>query len=48
MAGAAAQFVAPAVGGVLIKSLGYDALFLFAALVTLGAGAVTFFIRGVR
>jgi predicted MFS family arabinose efflux permease len=48
MAGAAAQFVAPVVGGVLIKSLGYDALFLFAALVTLGAGAVTFFIRGVR
>ncbi len=48
MAGASAQFVAPLVGGVLIKVLGYNALFLFAALVTLGAGAVTFFIKSVR
>ena len=48
MAGASAQFVAPWVGGVLIKSLGYDALFVFAAVVTLMAGAVTVFIRGVR
>jgi len=48
MAGASAQFVAPWVAGVLIKSLGYDALFVFAALVTLLAGAVTVFIRGVR
>jgi MFS family permease len=48
MAGASAQFVAPVVGGVLIKFMGYNALFLFAALVTLAAGAVTFFIRGVR
>jgi MFS family permease len=48
MAGASAQFVAPLVGGALIRFLGYDALFLFAALVTLLAGAVTFLIRGVR
>jgi len=48
MAGASAQFVAPLVGGALIKLLGYNSLFLFAALVTLGAGAVTFFIKSVR
>ena len=48
MAGAAAQFVAPVIGGSLIRFLGYDELFLVAALITLLAGAVTFFIRGVR
>jgi MFS family permease len=48
MAGASAQFVAPVVGGLLIKFMGYNALFLFAAVGTLAAGAVTFFIRGVR
>jgi MFS family permease len=48
MAGAAAQFVAPLIGGVLIKFLGYDELFLVAAVITLVAGAVTFFIRGAR
>jgi MFS family permease len=48
MAGASAQFVAPVVGGVLIKFMGYNALFLFAAIGTLAAGAVTFFIKGVR
>ena len=48
MAGASAQFVAPLAGGALIRFAGYDALFLFAALVTLAAGAVTFFIRAVR
>jgi MFS family permease len=48
MAGASAQFVAPVVGGVLIKFMGYNALFLFAAVGTLAAGAVTFFIKGVR
>jgi MFS family permease len=48
MAGAAAQFVAPILGGALIKFLGYDELFLAAALITLLAGAVTFFIRSVR
>jgi MFS family permease len=48
MAGASAQFVAPVLGGAAIKWLGYDALFGLAALVTLLAGAVTVFIRGVR
>jgi MFS family permease len=48
MAGASAQFVAPVVGGLLIKFMGYNALFLFAAVGTLAAGAVTFFIKGVR
>jgi MFS family permease len=48
MAGAAAQFLAPLLGGGLIKFLGYNELFLVAAVVTLVAGAVTFFIRGVR
>ncbi|MGA2794006.1 MAG: MFS transporter, partial [Roseiarcus sp.] len=48
MAGAAAQFVAPLIGGVLIKFLGYDELFLVTAVITLFAGAVTFFIRGAR
>jgi MFS family permease len=48
MAGAAAQFLAPLLGGDLIKFFGYDELFLVAAVTTLVAGAVTFFIRGVR
>jgi MFS family permease len=48
MAGAAAQFVAPIIGGALIKFLGYEELFVVAAVITLAAGAVTFFIRGVR
>ena len=48
MAGAAAQFIAPLTGGALIKLLGYNELFLFAAALTLVAGAVTLFIRGVR
>lgn len=47
MAGAAAQFVAPLLGSLLIGVFGYDALFAAAAAVTLGAGAVTLFIRGV-
>ena len=48
MAGAAAQFLAPLLGGDLIKFLGYDELFLVAAMITLAAGGVTFFIRGLR
>ncbi len=45
MAGASAQFVAPLFGSVMIGWFGYDALFAAAAVVTLGAGAVTMFIR---
>jgi hypothetical protein len=48
MAGAAAQFVAPLIGGALIRFFGYGALFVVAAAITLAAGAVTAFIRGVR
>jgi len=48
MAGAAAQFLAPLLGGGLIRFLGYDALFVVAAMITLVAGGVTLFIRGVR
>jgi predicted MFS family arabinose efflux permease len=48
MAGASAQFVAPLFGSLLIDSFGYDALFAAAAVVTLGAGAVMSFIRGVE
>jgi MFS family permease len=48
MAGAAAQFLAPLIGGGVIKLLGYDALFVFGAIGTLGVGAATFFLRGVR
>lgn len=48
MAGAAAQFLAPPLGGALIRFLGYSQLFVVAAGVTLLAGAVTFLIRGVR
>ncbi len=48
MAGAAAQFLAPLLGGDLIKFFGYDELFLVAAMITLVAGTVTFFIRGVH
>jgi predicted MFS family arabinose efflux permease len=48
MAGAAAQFLAPIIGGVFIKQLGYDALFLFCAAGTLGVGALTYLLRHVR
>jgi MFS family permease len=48
MAGAAAQFLAPLIGGGLIRLLGYDALFVFCAFGTLGVGAATFLLRGVR
>jgi MFS family permease len=48
MAGAAAQFLAPLLGGALIRSVGYNALFVTAAGVTLVAGGVTHFIRGIR
>jgi MFS family permease len=48
MAGASAQFVAPIIGGSIIRGLGYGDLFVVAALITLLAGVVTFFIRGVR
>jgi predicted MFS family arabinose efflux permease len=48
MAGAAAQLVAPVIGGAAIRAFGYGDLFVVAALITLLAGAVTFFIRGVR
>ncbi|HXZ16236.1 MAG TPA: MFS transporter [Roseiarcus sp.] len=48
MAGAAAQLIAPPLGGVLIRYAGYDWLFIAAAAVTLVAGGVTLFIRGVR
>ena len=48
MAGAAAQFLAPLIGGGVIKLLGYDALFVFGAIGTLGVGAATLFLRGVR
>jgi MFS family permease len=48
MAGAAAQFLAPPLGGALIRFLGYDALFASAAALTLIAGGVTLFVKGVR
>jgi MFS family permease len=48
MAGAAAQFLAPILGGGFIKLLGYDALFLFCAAGTLGVGALTYLLRSVR
>lgn len=48
VASAAPQFLAPALGGALIRSLGYSELFVFAAIVTLIAGALAFSIRGVR
>jgi MFS family permease len=48
MAGAAAQLVAPVIGGAAIRAFGYGDLFVVEALITLLAGAVTFFIRGVR
>jgi MFS family permease len=35
MAGAAAQFIAPIIGGYVIKTLGYDDLFVVGALITL-------------
>ena len=47
MAGAAAQFLAPLIGGGFIRFFGYDALFVFCALTTLGVGATTFLLRGV-
>jgi MFS family permease len=48
MAGAAAQFVAPPLGGALIRLYGYDTLFVVAACITLLSGSVTWFFRGVR
>ncbi len=48
MAGAAAQFLAPLIGGGVIKLLGYDALFVFGAIGTLGVGAAAARLRGVR
>ena len=48
MAGASAQLVAPVMGGGLIRWLGYDALFGAAACVTLAAGLMMSFLRGVR
>ena len=48
MAGAAAQFLAPTIGGGLIKLFGYNALFLFSALGALGVGAAASLLRGVR
>ena len=48
MAGAAAQFLAPLLGGALIRFLGYGPLFIVAAAITLLAGGVTAFIHGVR
>jgi MFS family permease len=48
MAGAAAQLLAPPLGGALIRFLGYDALFVCSAALTLLAGGVTLFVRGVR
>ncbi len=48
MAGAAAQLLAPAIGGGLIKLLGYDALFLFGALGALAVGGSAFLLRSVR
>ena len=47
MAGASAQFVAPLLGGGLIRWLGYDAMFAAAACVTLLAGLTMSLIRGV-
>ena len=48
MAGASAQFVAPLFGGGFIRWLGYDSLFLAAAVVTIAAGGMMSFIRCVR
>jgi len=48
MAGASAQFLAPTIGGGLIKLLGYNALFLFGAIGALAVGAAAFLLRGVR
>lgn len=48
VATAAPQLVSPAIAGSLILLAGYDALFLFGAVVALGAGVCAFFIRGVR
>ena len=48
MAGAAAQLLAPVIGGGVIKLLGYDALFAFAALGALGVGAAALRLQGVR
>ncbi len=47
MAGAAAQFLAPLIGGGFIRFFGYDALFIFCAISTLGVGAATFLLRRV-
>jgi MFS family permease len=48
MAGAAAQFLAPTIGGGVIKLIGYDALFGFAAIGALGVGAAALRLRSVR
>lgn len=48
MAGAAAQLLAPVIGGGVIKLLGYDALFAFGALGALGVGVAALRLHGVR
>jgi hypothetical protein len=48
MAGAAAQLLAPVIGGGVIKLLGYDALFAFGALGALGVGAAALRLQSVR
>ena len=48
MAGAAAQFVAPPLGGAIIRLYGYNVLFIVAACITALSGSVTLFFRGVR
>jgi len=48
VAGAAPQFLAPALGGAAIRLAGYQEMFVLAAIVTLIAGALAFFIKGVR
>jgi MFS family permease len=48
MAGAAAQLLAPVIGGGVIRLLGYDALFAFAAIGALGVGVAAARLRGIR
>ena len=47
MAGATAQFVAPTLASALIARLGYGALFLASATITVAAGFVVGRLRGV-
>lgn len=48
VATAAPQLVSPAISGTLILTFGYNALYLFGAVMALAAGVSAFFIRGIR